>query len=189
MQHPPGVEHEDRHRGHAHHVHDPERDRERAQEAMGEQPAQSGGDVGADGGGGEVARRPERAPERKDESGGGEEGRGVERERGGGGDGEEPGAERRPDELVGHDLRALEPTVGRLELAFGHHARQQRLRRVVEDGLGGAERERDDDQEGDRGDVGRQRDRQEPHRREPEGVDEGHGPAAVGPVGDRPADQ
>ena len=68
--------------------------------------------------------------------------------------GEQEGAERWPDELVGDDLRGVEAAVRDLERVAVDDVRQDRLRGVVEQRLGGTEGERDEPDEQQGGCVG-----------------------------------
>jgi hypothetical protein len=186
-----GVQDRDGQGGRQGQVHEGDGHGQDAQQPVPEQPAHPLADLGAQAGRGLALGPldPEPAAHGRDQGGRGREGPGVEQERDRGGGGEQPPAQGRGDQLVGHHLGAKQAAVGPGQPVLGHHGGQDRDGRVVEQGLGRAEGEEDRVQQGQGGGVGEHGHPEQADGDTAGGVDPDHQPAAVQPVDQGPADQ
>ena len=127
--------------------------------------------------------------EREHEQRRGEERRRVERERQRRRPREQGGSDRRAGQVAGNRLGHEEAGVGPFDLLGVDQAGQDRLGRVVEEDLARSEQERHDPDETDRLVALPHRDREQADGDAAAGVDDGHHPAPVEPVGHDPAEQ
>ena len=106
-----------------------------------------------------------------------------------GAQGEQRGADRRPDQLVGGQSPGEDPGVRDPEVALVDQHRQQRRRRGVGERLGGAEQEHRDQDHRHVGPAGHDREAEQPDHDHPDAVGGHHQPTPVEAVGLHPGVQ